>query len=51
MDMLNDLSNARPLTGRSQLIARARAFDTAACSDGRDLADTAIALPMLATGG
>lgn len=51
MDVLNNLSNARALTVRSQLVAGALAFDTAACSDGRDLADTAIASPVLATDG
>lgn len=52
MAVLNSLSNACPLTDRSQLIAGALALDIAAwASDDRDVADAAIALRMLATGG
>jgi len=52
VDVLNDLANARLVENRSQLIAGALALSTASfyCSD-RDLADAAIGLRILATGG
>jgi hypothetical protein len=52
VDVLNDLSRARPLTNHSQLVAGALALDTATwTSDDKNLGDAAAALRLLATGG
>jgi hypothetical protein len=52
VDVLCDLANARPVENRSRLIAGALALSTATYScDDRDLADAAIGLEILATGG
>lgn len=51
-EVLRDLANARPVENRSRLIAAALALSTATYScDDRDLADAAIGLRVLATGG
>lgn len=52
VDVLRGLANAHPIENRSRLIAGALALSTAtySCAD-RDLADAAIGLRLLATGG
>lgn len=51
-EVLRDLANARPVENRSRLIAGALALSTATYScDDRELADAAIGLRVLATGG
>ena len=52
VEVLRGLANAHPVESRSRLIAGALALSTAAYSSAdRDLADAAIGLRLLATGG
>jgi len=51
-EVLRDLANARPAGNRPRLIAGALALSTATYTcDDRNLADAAIGLRLLATGG
>lgn len=52
VDVLDDLANARPIANRSRLVGGALALNTLTrTNDDRDIADAAIGLEILATGG
>lgn len=52
LDVLSDLADARPIDDRRRLICSTLALSTLTWTcDNRDLADAAIGLEILATGG
>ena len=52
VEVLNDLADARPINDRRRLVCGALALNTVTWTcDDRDIADAAIGLEILATGG